>query len=176
MMRQITIVIFFIISVVLTGCGSQSNAPSSAPKVEEKVTVTPRENLPTKISKMPSIGATRAEFEKIFKENARNGNDYIRYNNDGILVTYGDKNEKRAIIVTFQPLAENHYLQGINFQDFVPSDAVTIEEKQVGISHEIKASSEILKNVYPESNGKFGIGWMLDAPNGKLVSVTISMF
>ena len=61
---------------------------------------------------------------------------------------FSDKNENRAISVTLQPLAENNYLQGIKIEEFLPSDAVTIGEKHVGINHEIKGSSEILKQVY----------------------------
>lgn len=128
-------------------------------------------NLPSKISDLPSIGATREEFGKTFKAYSGNGSDYVRYNNDGILVMFdGD----RAISVTLQPLAENNYLGGINPRDFLPSDTVQIEEKKVGITYEAKASSKLLEQVYPKSKGKFGAGAMYKE-NGDVISVTISI-
>ena len=132
-----------------------------------------KQNLPTKISPLPSIGATREEFLKTFSENARNGNDYIRYNNDGILVTFGS--DGRAIIVSLQPLAENNYLKGINPRDFLPSDTVQIDEKKTKLTYEAKGTSELLRQVYPASQGKFGAGAMYK-DNGDVISVTISVF
>ncbi len=142
---------------------------SPAPKIEESA----KQNLPTKISPLPSIGATREEFAKTFTENARNDNDYIRYNNDGILVTFGS--DGRASIVSLQPLAENNYLNGINPRDFLPSDTVQIDEKKTKIMYEAKGTSELLRQVCPASQGNFGAGAMYK-DNGDVISITISIF
>jgi len=153
----------------------QNNLPSTPPQditpPPQPVTTQQQNNLPSKISVLPSIGATREEFGKTFKAYSGNGSDYVRYNNDGILVMFdGD----RAISVTLQPLAENNYLGGINPRDFLPSDTVQVEEKKVGITYEAKASSKLLEQVYPKSKGKFGAGAMYKE-NGDVISVTISI-
>lgn len=173
---KIFLIVLAVISVGIYFFGGSDNNPPSTPPQDitsppQPVTTQQQNNLPSKISALPSIGATREEFGKTFKAYSGNGSDYVRYNNDSILVMFdGD----RAISVTLQPLAENNYLGGINPRDFLPTDTVQIEEKKVGITYEAKASSKLLEQVYPKSKGKFGAGAMYKE-NGDVISITISI-
>jgi len=124
----------------------------------EKKLDTAIEQLPSKISLIPSIGATRQEFYNVFRETARNTNDNIRFNNDTFLVTFDESNQ-RAYNIIIQPLPENNHLAGVNLNDFLPTDTEIITDKthadNMVIYGEIECHSVSLASVFPRCNGNF---------------------
>ena len=133
-----------------------------------------------KISAVPSIGATRVEFEKYHKQNASNSVSDIRYDNDNFIVTFvdstgndsADKNN-RAFMVYIQK--ENTTDEEIKM--FIPSDATDLKvtnqySDNMMTSIEFEGKSEMLAQVYPKSGGSFGFGTVQNKQTGKFISAT----
>lgn len=105
-------------------CGNSNTADKSEPKtepvakqpvsVEQSAPISPPPKISTewaglseKISPLPSIGATREEFDKAYQQTNANSAGYIRYSQDVWLVQFfdttgndsGDK-KARAYMVT----------------------------------------------------------------------------
>lgn len=133
-------------------------------------------NLPSKISTLPSIGATREEFEKNYQENARNSDSIIRYSNDTFIVAFDGV---RAVSVTIQPLAENNHLVAVDLNNFLPTDTKFITDKTKADSMvkygELDCHSDLLKSVLPKSNGNFGVYFNYDVKTGAFLGGTIRL-
>lgn len=144
-------------------------------------------STPAKISVQPSIGATRAEFDKTFKLTMQKKQIFTNYNDDSYLVQFFDRNTlketekstERAYMIAIQPLKENNYLRGINLREFFPSDATTISENKYSdemvIYYEAEGHSEELEKIFPTSNGIFGVGFNFDKATGKFLGGTVSV-
>lgn len=129
--------------------------------------------IPSKISNLPGLGATRSEFEKSHKQNATYLDGYrVGYDHDQFIVDFGDAQQNpskaknaRVISMTFQPDKSNR-AQGVNIDDYLPSDAYDIRKAydmgeftndEMVMKDYIAGSSEILAKLYPEYDGHFSV-------------------
>ena len=171
--------------LLFIGCGSDKTSEQPASKVEtpapvEETSSPQWANLPETFSATPSIGATRAEFEKYHHQNASNGVGNIRYDNDEYLVTYTDENyrasdnkDARIFILMIQAVEGKVY----DLNLFIPSDCDTLEiveslsDDRV-ISKEFTGHSAELEKVFPKYGGKFAHGVILDKKTNAFIGAT----
>ena len=162
-------IFIFAFCILLKACHSD-NPPNNPPPVKIET------NIPARISVKPSIGATREEFARAYRENARNNADCIRYNNDTYIVIF-DNDRANSIII--QPLVENNHLAGTNLNDYLPSDTEILTNKTYADSmvkySEIECYSKQFSEVYPKSGGKFGIYFNYDVKTGAFLGGSIRM-
>lgn len=169
--------------------------PKPAPKIEQSVAKPPTPTppkipaewaaLPEKISVLPSIGATREEFDSKYFETDKNHVGYIRYDQDVWHVQYldgtnndSDDPKARAYIVTMQVVTGVPF-PALDLKDLLPSDAVNITTDN-GMSDNvvkvvnIHGTSATLAKIFPKSGGKFSGGFNWDAQTGAFIGGTIS--
>ena len=140
--------------------------------------------MPQTFSSTPSIGATRAEFEKYHNQNASNGVGDIRYDNDEYLVSYIDANgtasdskEARIFVLDIQPVEGKTY----DLNLFIPSDCESVEVREdykdnMIVSKVFTGYSSELEKVFPRYNGQFGYGFVLDRKTNGFISATFTAF
>lgn len=150
----------------------------SAPAPVQQVTAAE----PGKISKRPGLGSTRAEFEKVHKETAKNSVSNIRYDNDAYLVFFFDEDgnetsdkNARAFLLTVQ--AVPGWDTSIDLRDFLPTDSKVTENDTKGSDNmmslrNFKGVSPSLEKIYPKSKGKWQAGITNDAQTGAFISAT----
>lgn len=179
--------------ILFTGCGSENATP---PPAQKTTSISEQQenfkefdpNIPSKISKLPSIGTTRAEFETFHKQNAIYLDGYrIGYENDQFTVDFGDASEipsksmkARVISMTFQPEPKNRF-QSDNMNDYLPSDAYDVNEfydvgEFVGdnkvVKNYIAGKSETLLKLYPEYEGHFSVSMVYDRQTQEFLYAT----
>lgn len=178
---KIFLIVLAVIGVGIYFFGGSDNNPPSTPPQDitpppQPVTTQQQNNLPSKISALPSIGATREEFNQKYTENARNSDSIIRYGKDTYIVEF---NGDRTISITLQPLAENNHMAGVNLNDFLPTDTKIIADKTRADSMvkygELECYSDLLKSIVPESKGNFGVYFNYDVKTGAFLGGTIRL-
>ena len=179
-------------SILFTGCGSDNSEPlpTPAPTPQKQVEQKPVESfssMPSKISNLPSIGSTRAEFEKNHVQSGQYGTNRIAYDNDTLLVDFYDSNwnkstsmDSRAWMITFQTLPERK-LYGINIEDYIPFDAENFKQTSSFKDNmmtlaEYEGYSATMEKIFPTWKGKFGIGTTYDTPTGDFIGATFQAF
>ena len=202
-MKKFISTLMLSVLILLTGCGSENSKPEPAPKenqtkqVEEKPVELVKEktpeqivaeefaSLPSKISSLPSIGATREEFENYHVQSGTYGKNRIAYDNDTLLVDFFDANgnestamNSRAYMVSFQSLPERR-IYSINIDDYVPFDTDNfVQTRSYKDSmmdlREWEGYSETMSKIFPFWKGKFGIGITYDTPTGNFIGATIA--
>ena len=119
---------------------------------------------------MPGLGSTRSVWDSNYSKSSA-GN----YANDKYIVMFSDDN--RAIHITIQNI-NNEKLD--NITSMVPSDTqiISSDEKDSDsmiINKHFVCTSELLKQVYPKSNGNFEVGNAFDRQSGKWIMSAISI-
>lgn len=180
-------VVLLVLCLVINSCFDSTNdsdvqAPAPVPtstqnqNQNQNIEESAQNNLPSKISVLPSIGATREEFNQKYTENARNSDSIIRYGKDTYIVEF---NGDRTISITLQPLAENNHMAGVNLNDFLPTDTKIIADKTRADSMvkygELECYSDLLKSVVPASKGNFGVYFNYDVKTGAFLGGTIRL-
>ncbi|MBQ6132403.1 MAG: hypothetical protein IJL12_08715 [Selenomonadaceae bacterium] len=191
-MRKIFVALFALM-FVFTGCSDNQKSSEMKPAPQTEVqhntstTVNTKEDdklealptpedsaLPAKISKLPSIGTTLAEFERTYKPSQT----------DKGLFAYGTDNEFSALFWddNFQLTNEKNarasnfaiYKRGMyedELKDYLPSDAriVTEESKDSDgavLYKYLAGYSDMLAEVYPQSEGQWWAGFHFDKHTG----------
>ena len=129
-----------------SGCGGEKTAeeqPASGQKLEipapvKEISVSQWTSLPEKISRLPSIGATRAEFEKYHTQTKENSVANIRYDDDIWIVQFFDENGNqsaskgtRAFSVIVQVINGKEF-PTIQLTDLLPSDSQNLQYDNIG--------------------------------------------
>ena len=177
-------------SLLISGCGGGNTAEKPAPApvqqaapIEEKSS-SQWANLPKKISILPSIGATRAEFERYHTKTNENSIANIRYDNDVWIVQFFDEagnqsasKDTRAFSVIVQVVKGKDFPK-IQLPDLLPSDAQNLQYDNIGSDNmvtvqNVKGTSQELYKIYPESDGQFGGNFNWDKETGNFIGGTI---
>ena len=166
--------------------GSAEAVTAAASQVKQPAAETKSafDTAPARISTLPSIGATRAEFDASYTATNKNGVGYIRYNQDVwhaqfLNANWDDSDDKnaRAYMVMVQVLP-GLPLSMTGIEDLIPADAENVQYDSSGSDKVVTVrnftgTSEQIKAIFPHSNGKFGGGFNWDAATGKFIGGTI---
>ena len=199
-MRKILSIALVGASFLLAGCGGEktSRAPAPVERSAEASNSVPREvaeqvkppadwsGVANKISALPGVGATRAEFEQHHTQTDADSISNVTYDDEALIVQFlderGDETESktaRASSVTVWDTRGRNFEQS-DIDRLIPFDATKLEREDVHtdstkLVKTVHGTSATLAKIFPTSNGVFGGSFVWDKSANKFVSGTMAV-
>ena len=187
-------------SFLFAGCNGEKNSGTPAPveRSAEASNSVPRETpapvkpiadwsgVSEKISALPGVGATRAEFEQNHTQTDADSVANITYDDEALIVQFlderGDETESktaRASSVTVWDVQERNFKQS-DIDRLIPFDATNLKREDVftdstKVVKTFHGTSEQLAKIFPTSNGVFGGSFVWDKSANEFISGTIAV-
>ena len=187
-------------SFLLAGCGGEktSRAPAPVERSAEASNSVPREvvepekppadwsGVADKISALPGVGATRAEFEQHHTQTDADSVANVTYDDNALIVQFlderGDETDSktaRASSVTVWD-AQGRTFDVSDIDRLIPVDANNLKREDVHtddtkLVKTVHGTSATLAKIFPTSNGVFGGSFVWDKSANKFVSGTMAV-
>ena len=184
-------------SFLCGGCGEKvAKTPAPVERSAEASDSVPREISPPvkqipdwsgvakKISALPSVGATRAEFEQIHTPTDSDSVANITYDDEALIVQFlderGDETESQTSRACSVTVWTETIFTPSDIDELVPSDATNLEREDVYVDDTkivktVKGTSEQLAKIFPTSKGIFGGSFVWDKVTNNFVNGTIAV-
>ena len=198
-MKKILPIVLVGASFLLVGCGGEkiNTSPEPAENFAETSNSVPRENpapvepiadwsgVSEKISALPGVGATRAEFEQNHTQTDADSVANVTYD-EALIVQFlderGDETESktaRAFSVTIWDVQGKIFKQS-DIDRLIPFDATNLKHENVytdstKVVKTFHGTSEQLAKIFPTSKGVFGGSFAWDKSTNEFISGTISV-
>ncbi|MBR1805156.1 MAG: hypothetical protein IJ774_02090 [Selenomonadaceae bacterium] len=199
-MRKILSIALVGASFLLAGCGGEktSRAPAPVERAAEASNSVPREvrehvrpiadwsGVADKISALPGVGATRAEFEQNHTQTDADSVANVTYDDEALIVQFlderGDETESKTArassVTVWDAQGRNFELSDID--RLIPSDATDLEYEDVHtddtkLVKTVHGTSATLAKLFPTSKGVFGGSFVWDKSANKFVSGTMAV-
>ena len=198
-MRKILSIALVGASFLLAGCGDEKvSKPAQIERSAEASNSVPREarepvkpiadwtGVADKISALPGVGATRAEFEQHHTQTDADSVANITYDDNALIVQFlderGDETESktaRASSVTVWDTQGRNFKQS-DIDRLIPFDATDLKHEDVHtddtkLVKTVHGTSATLAKIFPASNGVFGGSFVWDKSAGEFVSGTMAV-
>ena len=200
-MRKILSIALVGASFLLAGCGGEktSRAPAPVERSAEASNSVPREvrenvrpiadwsGVADKISALPGVGATRAEFEQNHTQTDADSVANVTYDDEALIVQFLDErgNETdsktaRASSVTVWD-TQGKFFEQSDIDRLIPFDATNLQHEDVHtdstkLVKTVRGTSATLAKLFPTSKGVFGGSFVWDKSANKFVSGTMAVF
>lgn len=177
-MRKIFVALLSL-TLLFTGCGDdrKSSKVKPAQQTEVQRSASLVANLPAKVSKLPSIGTTLAEFERTYTPSQTDDGLFAYGINDEFVALFFDDNfkstsEKTARAANFA--IKKKGISEASLKDYLPSDARIVKEESrdsddVVLYKYFEGYSDMLAKVYPQSDGQWWAGFHFDKRTGEFL-------
>ena len=188
LIRKLFVVVLALM-FLLAGCGDDKKSSETKPAQQTEVQrnsqpvanvesqSTPEDSaLPAKISKLPSIGTTLAEFERTYKPSLTDKGLFVIGDNE-FSASFWDENfeltsKKNARASNFAIMKRG--IPEDSLKDYLPSDARIVTEESRDSDDFIlykyyEGYSDMLAEVYPLSDGQWWAGFHFDKRTGKFL-------
>lgn len=198
-MRKILSIALVGASFLLAGCGDEKvSKPAQIEHSAEASNSVPREvrepvkpladwsGVADKISALPGVGATRAEFEHNHTQTDADSVANITYDDEALIVQFLDErgNETdsktaRASSVTVWK-AQGRTFDVSDIDRLIPVDATNLKREDVHtddtkLVKTVHGTSATLAKIFPTSNGVFGGSFVWDKSANKFVNGTMAV-
>ena len=199
-MRKILSIALVGASFLLAGCGDEKNSRAPAPveRAAEASNSVPREvrehvkpiadwsGVADKISALPGVGATRAEFEQNHTQTDADSVSNVTYDDEALIVQFlderGDETDSktaRASSVTVWD-TQGKFFELSDIDKLIPFDATNLKHEDVHtdstkLVKTVHGTSATLAKIFSTSNGVFGGSFVWDKSANKFISGTMAV-